>query len=151
MVPVTTTPDGSLHINEYFVRNPEMMLGRMGMESAQYGATPALIGSLEPDALAHAVSRLPASVYKNREIQPAPSLQVGTDQIPSVGTVKEGGFADHDGQIVVRSGNEFEPLALPASVQARIRGMLQVRDAVRDVFRTQLSDAANETIVEARR
>ena len=146
-----STPDGPLHINEYFVRNPEMMLGRMGMGSAQYGATPALIGSLEPDALAHAVSRLPASVYQYREILAAPNLRVGTDQIPSVGTVKEGGFADHDGQIVVRNSNEFEPLALPASVQARIRGMLQVRDAVRDVFRTQLSDAADETIVEARR
>ena len=31
---------------------PEMMLGRMGLESAQYGAAPALIGSLEPDILA---------------------------------------------------------------------------------------------------
>ena len=39
------TPDGTLQINEYFVRHPEMMLGRMGLESAQYGATPALIGS----------------------------------------------------------------------------------------------------------
>ena len=146
-----STPDGPLQINEYFARNPEMMLGRMGMESAQYGATPALIGSLEPDALAKAVSRLPASVYQDREILAAPNLRVGTDQVPSVGAVKEGGFADRDGQIVVRRGNEFEPLALPASVQARIRGMLQVRDAVREVFRTQLSDAADETIVEARR
>ena len=39
------TPDGKLQINEYFVRHPEMMLGRMGLESAQYGAAPALIGS----------------------------------------------------------------------------------------------------------
>jgi hypothetical protein len=30
------TPDGKLQINEYFVRHPEMMLGRMGLESAQY-------------------------------------------------------------------------------------------------------------------
>ena len=29
----------------------------MGMESGQYGATPALIGTLEPDALDKAVSR----------------------------------------------------------------------------------------------
>ncbi len=45
------TPDGTLQINEYFVRHPEMMLGRMGLESAQYGAAPALIGSLEPEIL----------------------------------------------------------------------------------------------------
>ena len=33
----------------------------------------------------------------------------------------------------------------------RIRGMLQVRDAVREVFRTQLAEAPEETITEARR
>jgi len=27
------TPDGTFQINEYFVRHPEMMLGRMGLES----------------------------------------------------------------------------------------------------------------------
>ena len=32
-------------INEYFARHPEMMLGRMGMESGQYGMAPALIGN----------------------------------------------------------------------------------------------------------
>ena len=41
-----------------------MMLGRMGMESGQYGTAPALIGNLEPGDLAKAVSRLPAGIYK---------------------------------------------------------------------------------------
>src|SRR5262249_59157770 len=44
----------------------------------------------------------------------------------------------------------FRSLPLPASVRARIRGMLQVRDAVREVFRTQLSDGDDRNIVEAR-
>ena len=67
------TPDGTLQINEYFVRHPEMMLGRMGLESAQYGAAPALIGSLEPEILANAISRLPAAIYTSAERQtPAP-------------------------------------------------------------------------------
>ncbi len=127
-----------------------MMLGRMGMESGQYGAAPALIGSLEPGDLAKAVSRLPAAVYKVRENH-GPVLRGQADQIPALGEVKEGGLADRDGQIVVRRGDAFEPLTLPASVGARIRGMLQVRDAVREVFRTQLADAPDETIVKARR
>jgi hypothetical protein len=42
------TADGRVEINEYFARHPEMMLGRMGMESGQYGMAPALIGNLEP-------------------------------------------------------------------------------------------------------
>src|SRR4051812_20353043 len=70
------TPDGKLQINEYFVRNPEMMLGRMGLESAQYGATPALIGSLTTEILANAISRLPAAIYTSAERQ-TPALCVG--------------------------------------------------------------------------
>jgi N12 class adenine-specific DNA methylase len=143
------TGDGAFEINEYFARNPEMMLGRMGMESSQYGAAPALIGSLEPSDLAKAVSRLPSDVYKVRESH-GPVVRGQADQVPVLGEVKEGGLADRDGRIVVRRGDTFEPLLLPASVGARIRGMLQVRDAVRDVFRTQLIDAPDESIVKAR-
>jgi N12 class adenine-specific DNA methylase len=144
------TADGPVQINEYFARNPAMMLGRMGMESGQYGTAPALIGSLEPGDLATAVSLLPAAVYKSMDSH-GPAVGVRPEQVPEVGEVKEGGLADRNGQIVVRRGDEFGRLTLPSSVCARIRGMLQVRDAVRDVFRTQLADAEDETIVEARR
>src|ERR1019366_5899589 len=78
-------------------------------------------------------------------------LGVRPEQVPEVGEVKEGGLADRNGQIVVRRGDAFVRQTLPSSVCARIRGMLQVRDAVRDVFRTQLADAEDKTIVEARR
>jgi N12 class adenine-specific DNA methylase len=144
------TADGTFEINEYFARNPEMMLGRMGMESGQYGTAPALVGSLDPGDLAKAVSLLPAAVYRLRDSRSA-VLYIPSEQVPALGEVKEGGFADRDGQIVVRRGEVFEPLTMPGSVRARIRGMLQVRDAVRDVFRTQLADASDETIVKARR
>jgi N12 class adenine-specific DNA methylase/type I restriction-modification system DNA methylase subunit len=143
-------PDGPIHVNEYFARHPEMMLGRMGLESGQYGDAPALIGTLHIDDLERAVSSLPARVYKSRENQ-EPLMRPDSDQVPAAGTVKEGGLADRGGQIMVCRRGVLEPLAVPASVAARIRGMLQVRDAVRDVFRTQLVDAPEETIAEARR
>jgi N12 class adenine-specific DNA methylase len=144
------TTDGQIEINEYFARNPEMMLGRMGMESAQYGTAPALIGSFEPSDLAKAVSRLPSGIYKVRASH-GPVMRGQADQVPALGEVKEGGLADRDGRIVVRRGDAFEPLIVSSSVGARIRGMLQVRDAVREVFRTQFADAPDESIVKARR
>src|SRR5262249_44386756 len=104
----------------------------------------------EAETLAKAVSRLPVSVYSIADRRPANHAS-GEDQIPAVGTVKEGGLADRDGQIVVRRGSEFRPLDIPGATSARIRGMLQVRDAVREVFRTQLQDAPEEAITEARR
>ena len=139
-----------MEINEYFARHPEMMLGRMGMESGQYGMAPALIGNLEPGALERPFHSFPPPCTRPGTAM-AQLSRVRADQVPAVGEVKEGGLAERDGQIVVRRGDAFEPLTLPASVRARIRGMLQVRDAVREVFRTQLSDAPDEAIVEARR
>src|SRR5271154_6271939 len=138
-----------IEINEYFARHPEMMLGRMEVGHGQYGLVPELIGTLDANILDEAISRLPGNVYRDRESQ-GPVLRTDLEQVPAVGAVKEGGLADRDGQIVVRHGDIFAPLALPASVRARVRGMLQVRDAVREVFRTQLSDGADRNIVEAR-
>jgi N12 class adenine-specific DNA methylase len=123
---------------------------RLWLESGQYGNAPALIGTLQPGDLEMAVSLLPASVYKGRNGR-APLLGSDPEQVPAAGAVKEGGLADCDGQIVVRRGGAFEPLTISASVAVRIRGMLQVRDAVRDVFRTQLADAPEGTIADARR
>jgi N12 class adenine-specific DNA methylase len=142
------TADGPIEVNEYFARHPEMMLGRMGLDSGQYGDAPALIGAIKPGDLESAVARLPPSVYRDRARSVL--LTKPAEQVPIAGAVKEGGLAEYDGKFVVRRGGGFEPLSLSASVGARIRGMLQVRDAVRDVFRTQLVDAPDATIAEAR-
>ena len=64
--------------------------------------------------------------------------------------IKDGAYAVRDGAIVMRNGNSFEPTHPSGSAAARIRGMLAVRDAVRLVFQTQLEDAPEERIIEAR-
>src|ERR1019366_1930031 len=65
--------------------------------------------------------------------------------------IKDGAYAERNGALVIRNGNGFEPLSLPAPVAARVRGMLVVRDAVRAVFQTQLDDKSEEEITQARR
>ena len=103
-----------------------MMLGRMGVESGQYGMDPALIGNLTPGDLEKAVALLPASVYKLRDS--SGSLPLRSDQVPSPGEVKEGGLADRDGHIVVRRGAAFEALTLPNSDSNRAFDMfLKIR------------------------
>jgi N12 class adenine-specific DNA methylase len=141
--------DGEIAVNEYFARHPEMMLGTMGLESRQYGAAPALLGEFNSHQLEAAVNRLPAEVLQPFRLVPdRPGLD--EEQIPEVGAVKEGGLAERGGRLVVRRGGTFEPVEVPASVRSRIVGMLLIRDAVREVFRSQLSDAGEEEIVKAR-
>ena len=146
------TTEGRIQINEYFARHPEMMLGRMAVERGQYATpTPYLAGSFNSKALQEAISRLPAAVYEENERRHSTSPAVDRRDAPQVENVKDGGMVARDGQIYVRRGNQLEPLGVSVSLTARIQGLLQVRDAVREVFQTQLSDTADEgAILRAR-
>jgi hypothetical protein len=144
------SPDGPIAVNEYYARHPAMMLGQMKLQGTMYSAgEPTLEGELTPELLRRAVRSLPEGAYIPRDEPrgppPAP-LDTG-----SFAGVKDGAFAQRDGAIVVRSGASFEPAGLSGSAAARIRGMMAVRDAVQLVFKTQLEDASEERIIEARK
>ena len=128
-----------------------MMLGEMRLEGTMYrSGEPTLAGELSPARLAQAIASLPGDIFIRSERARAPpdmSPAAPTD----IAAVKDGAFAERDGALVVRTGERFEPANLPESVAARVRGMLGVRDAVRRVFQTQLDDAPEDQIVEARR
>ncbi len=144
------SPDGPIAVNEYYVRHPEMMLGEMKLEGSMYrGSEPTLEGELTPELLGRALEFLPEGVYIPRDdARGPPPAVLDTDALAGV---KDGAFAERDGEIVIRNGNSFEPATLSVSVEARVRGMMAVRDAVRLVFRTQLEDAPEGRIAEARK
>jgi N12 class adenine-specific DNA methylase len=148
------TPDGAVSVNEYFARHPEMMLGQMRLEGSQYrDHEPTLAGELSPERLKQAVASLPEGICAKRDAGPdraRPPPESG-DLAETDGTdVKDGAYAIRDGLLAIRRGAEFETAKVPGAVALRIRGMLAVRDAVRVVFRTQLDDAPEERIAEAR-
>jgi len=144
------SPDGPIAINEYYARHPEMMLGTMKLEGTMYrGSEPTLEGRLTPELLGRAVASLPDGAYIPRDGArgPPPALPAAD----AFTGIKDGAYAARDGALLIRNGNSFEPVRLSVSTEARIKGMMAVRDAVRLVFRTQLEDAPDERIVEARK
>ena len=144
------SPDGEVFVNEYFARHPAMMLGQMRLEGGLYGKSePSLVGEFSAEGLAGALSALPAAIYAPREEHERRD-DLSPVEASGVEAVKDGAYAERDGALVIRSGDRFEPVNLPAAVAARVRGMLAVRDAVRAVFRTQLDDEPEERIIAAR-
>jgi N12 class adenine-specific DNA methylase len=145
------TPDGPIAVNEYFARHPDMMLGKMKLEGTMYrGAEPTLEGQLTPEILRKAVESLPEGAYvpKDEGRGPPPPKVLESEAFSGI---KDGAYGERDGAIVIRNGSGFEPTSLSPATAARVRGMMTVRDAVRNVFQTQLEDAPDETITEARR
>jgi N12 class adenine-specific DNA methylase len=146
--------DGAVfQINEYFAANPHMMLGHMANAGTMYRSSePALVAD-ERDlsaALGEAVASLPRGIYRSAERNTSEPPNRETMIAPD--DVKENAFTLHDGGIAIRTGATLTPiLNLPDETARRIRGLVKVRAAVREVLRTQLEDLADEEIVDARR
>jgi N12 class adenine-specific DNA methylase/adenine-specific DNA methylase len=142
--------DGPIEVNEYFAHHPEMMLGTMKMGGTMYrGGEPTLEGELTLKLLNPAVTALPEGAFIPRDKGRAPPPALLPAE--SFDGVKDGAFTEQGGQLFIRSGESLEPASLPAPVAARVKGMMAVRDAVRYVFKTQLEDAPESQIIEARR
>ena len=148
------TPDGAVAVNEYFARNPQMMLGTMRLEGTMYrDREPTLTGELTPDLLQRAIAALPESIYAPRTLPDRARPPPQNNDLADIDSadVKDGAYAIRDGLLAIRRGSIFETAKVPGSAAFRIRGMLAVRDAIRMVFRTQLDDAPAERITEARK
>jgi N12 class adenine-specific DNA methylase len=141
-----------MEINEYYVERPQMMLGEMRLEGRMYQRNePTLVGNRRDiaDALAAAILQLPQNIYHliQRELE---SAQL-TEEIPDPGNVKPNAYTVVEDEIAIREGNKLKKLPhLPVQTKIRIRGLIQVRDAMRECLRTQLDDKNEEEIVLAR-
>lgn len=141
-----------LEINEYYVERPHMMLGEMRLEGRMYQRNePTLVGDRKDiaTALAKAISNLPENIYEPvRQAVARPSLE---QIIPAPGDVKPNAYTVHDDEVAIRQGDELKKLRhLPSQTKVRIRGMIQVRDAVRECLRTQMEDKDEDDILLAR-
>ncbi|MFO1501082.1 MAG: DEAD/DEAH box helicase family protein [Verrucomicrobiota bacterium] len=139
-------------INEYFVERPHMMLGHLQLTGSMYRQNEPTLegdGRVLGDALATAILELPAGIYRAQRIEVAEPLTEQT--VPAPDFVKPNAYCVHDGIVCIREENVLRQLTdLPSETRLRIRGLIQVRDAVRLCLRSQLDGGSEEQVVEAR-
>ncbi len=141
-----------INVNAYYAADPRQMLGTMERTSTMYGpAQPALQARTGLDlsaGMARAVDRLPEHVY-----QPAvaPITQQTRDPIALTEALPQQMFVLRDGVIHQVQGTQLVPqTGLPATTQARITGMVGVRDALLTLRRLELANAPDADLAQAR-
>jgi N12 class adenine-specific DNA methylase len=151
-VDYTNASGETFRLNEYFAKHPHMMLGEMRLEGRMYSRNEPTLADTGQDlkiALTDAIKKLPANIYQS--LNRPQGLDAADQGIPAPGDVKPNAYTIHEDEIALREHNELIPLPhLPTQTKLRIRGLIQVRDAVRQCLRTQLNDAAGDDIKLAR-
>lgn len=140
------TDENGIRINRYFVQHPEMILGNMVMESTRFGMDTACKAYEDADLselLSEAVSNLHAEItaYEVEELD-----EEEDRSIPADPTVRNFSFTTVDGTIYFRENARMRPVEASVTAQNRIRGMIALRDCVRQVIELQTEDAPDEAI-----
>lgn len=141
-----TSPKGStIKVNEYFAKHPDMMLGTMELEGTMYrGGEPTLVAYPDEDIedlLAEAVRKLPDNVLKPRTVPESVTHDATIDSIPDYGTTKPLGLAIRSGKVMRRIGDRLEHVAdYPKASVQRLKGLLSVRDAARELLQAEGKD-----------
>ena len=142
-----------ISVNEYFAANPNMMLGEMKREGTMYrGGEPALIAPDGQDLaseLGKAVKRLKPNVMKKAEHQ-ATERPTVDDMAPAPDTLKAYAFTEKDGKLYQNIDGKLKPLKVPEKTGERIKGMIGVRDAARDLLHHELKGSSAAIIAKAR-
>jgi len=145
-------------LNEYFSRNPGMMLGEWGAYGSMYGPNePALVAKEGQDTnalLKEALASLPKGFMDKAGADPVPEE---VDIPTNVEDVKVGSmFMDGD-QISIRLEDEMgkarsEAVDVPSKkAEERVKGLIKVRDVFADLRKAQLTENVKDEALAALR
>mgnify|MGYP001217304593 CR=1 FL=1 len=135
--------------NKYFVDHPEMALGEMVMESSQFGQSltckPYEDRNLS-DLLSEAVQNIHAEIT---ELDISEIGETEDQSIPADPDVKNFSFTVVEDKIYYRQNSRMNPVDVSATAENRIKGMIKIRDCVRELIRFQTDDYPESSIKSA--
>ena len=142
------TDENGVTMNSYFVSRPEMILGKMKMESTRFGMDSAC--KAYPDMplaglLHEAMQRIDGEIPEiENEIDRISDEQ--EKSIPADPNVRNFSFALVDGRVYFRENNTMTPAKASMTAENRIKGLLEIRDCVRKLIQYQTDDYPEEMI-----
>lgn len=140
------TNENGIEMNNYFITHPEMILGNMEMISGRFGQESACIPysdrTLEIQ-LNEAIENLNAEID---DFQIDELLEDEEKTIPADPSVRNFSYTIVDNQVYYRENSLMYYQELPLTAISRIKGMIEIRDCVRNLIELQLEDYPNEDI-----
>ena len=136
--------DDGIKMNQYFIDNPEMILGNMEMISTRFGYDSACISDDEKleDKLERAISNIHAEV-KEYELD---DIGEEDNSIEADLTVRNFSYTLIDDKIYFRENSRMYLQELAMTTENRVKGLIEIRDCVRTLLEYQTEDYPDEDI-----
>ena len=136
-------------INQYFIDNPEMVLGRQTSESTQYGRQDFTVEPYEDLDLAtqlrYAIQNI-GGKYEAAELPDLGENDAIQDAIPADPNVKNYSYAVVDGEVYYRENSVMVKPNLNATARERVKGMAELRDCVHRLIDLQMWESDDVSI-----
>jgi N12 class adenine-specific DNA methylase len=144
------TEDG-IAINSYFACNPEMVLGEMSYDSRQYGRDDSTTCTPYPGAdlaeqLAGALANIHATITDYVREEDAAEQD---DSIPADPDVRNFSYTLISNKVYFREDSRMYPQKVSATAKSRIKGLVTIRDTVRQLIELQSDDAPDAEVIAA--
>lgn len=141
--------ENNVTMNKYFVDNPDMILGKMEMQSTQYGydstCIPDSTQTLE-EQLKYAISNIHASIPEYQVDMENTIENDETKTIPADPNVKNFSYTIVDGDLYFRENSVMVLQDVPLTNKNRMTQMISIRDKLRELIDLQLEEHSDEEI-----
>ena len=141
------TDENGTTMNQYFIDNPDMIVGEMKTVSGPFGPEP----TCEPyedqtlaDGLNEAIQNIHAEIT---EVEFDDLVDEGEDNsIPADPSVRNFSYTVIDGKVYYRVNSRMNPVDVSVTAENRIKGMIRLRDCVRQLIEYQIEDWPDDMI-----
>jgi len=136
--------EDGIKMNQYFIDNPDMIMGNMEMISTRFGYDSACItdGENLGEKLDRAISNIHAEV-KEYELD---DIGEEDNSIEADLTVRNFSYTIVDDKIYFRENSRMYPQEFAMTTENRVRGLIEIRDCVRTLLEYQTEDYPEEDI-----
>ena len=132
-------------VNQYFLDHPEMVLGRPTAESTQYGKQDYTVAPIEGLELADQLHDAVKYIRGTYQEAALPELGEGEDIdefLPADPNVKNYSYTVVDGAVYFRENSRMVRPDLNATAEARVKGLVGLRDCVQQLIDLEMDAAA---------
>lgn len=138
--------ENGIKMNSYFALHPEMILGEMKMVSGRFGAEASCVPYENAD-LSEQLNEAVANIHGEiTDYEVDEDLDVEDRSIPADPTVRNFSYTVLDDTLYFRENSRMSPVEVSATAETRIKGMIGIRDCVRNLIELQTDDYPDSEI-----